>query len=300
MKILILLSSCNGARFLPEQLDSLLAQRARGVEILDRDDGSTDESRAILERYRRDGKLRWYGGENLGPARSFWQLLHDSGDADYYAFCDQDDVWDADKLEIAVSALSGIDPELPALYCGDVRVTDAALRPVSDHMLRDMPTDYSHALVKNIAPGCTFVFNRAAKKLLCRYDAEKLGIELHDWLAFQIISCFGKVVFDPQPHMSYRQHGDNVIGAAASGLQGRLRKLNAFWSGDKRCSRARNAVRLEQAYGDAMAPDARMLTADFAHYREEPRRKRRMLRLKLRLPRADRAAFHFLVRFNRL
>ncbi len=125
MKLIVLLSAYNGEKYIREQLDSLLAQSLCGVEIFVRDDGSTDRTRGILEEYREQGMLSWIAGENLGPSQSFWQLLRNCDDADYYAFCDQDDVWDPDKLEVAVQALQQLDPVNPALYCGDVRVTDA-------------------------------------------------------------------------------------------------------------------------------------------------------------------------------
>ena len=120
MKVKILLSSYNGEQYIREQIDSLLSQTQTGVEILVRDDGSTDSTKAILDEYQDRDRLSWYGGENLGPGLSFWKLLEDSGEADYYAFCDQDDVWDQDKVEIAVRTLEEAIPDInsiPALYC---------------------------------------------------------------------------------------------------------------------------------------------------------------------------------------
>lgn len=163
MKLIVLLSAYNGETYIREQLDSLLAQTLRNVEILVRDDGSTDGTRAILTEYAQQGALRWCACENLGPAHSFWRLLQDAPDADYYAFCDQDDVWDSDKLGIAVSALEHMDTSKPALYFGDVRVTDMNLRILAEHMVRPAPMDYPHALLRNLAPGCTYVFNRPAR-----------------------------------------------------------------------------------------------------------------------------------------
>ena len=82
MKLIVLLSAYNGETYIREQLDSLLAQTLRGVEILVRDDGSTDGTRESLIEYAQRGALRWYAcEENLGPARSFWQLIQDAPDA---------------------------------------------------------------------------------------------------------------------------------------------------------------------------------------------------------------------------
>ena len=279
MKLIVLLSAYNGEAYIREQLDSLLAQTFRGVEILARDDGSADGTRAILAAYAQRGALRWYAGENLGPARSFWRLLQDAPDADYFAFCDQDDVWDTDKLEIAVSALERLDASKPALSCGDVRVTDAKLHILAEHMVRPAPTDYPHALLRKLAPGCTFVFNRPARELLRRFDAERLGIELHDWTAHQIVACFGSVFFDPTPHMCYRQHGGNMIGAHRTTSGAWLKKAAAFWGGPMKNSRARQALRLEKAYGEEMPAEMRKMTALLAHYREDRQTKRALLHM---------------------
>ena len=301
MRIEILLSTHDGERFLAEQLDSLLEQTLGGVEILARDDGSTDGTRAMLDGYRRSGRLRWYGGERLGAARSFWRLLGDSGEADYYAFCDQDDVWDADKLEIAVRALERIGTDAPALYCGDVRVADAGMRIISEGMVKPTPTDYPHALFKKIAPGCTYVFNHSARDLLRGYDAEALGIGLHDWTALQIVACFGRVIFDETPHMRYRQHGDNAIGAHRRTALSLLRKLPAFWSGPMKNSRERQALRLERAFGEKMTAENRALTAMLAHYRSDKAQKRALLKALKAMPgKAERRLGSLLIRMNKL
>ena len=304
MKVKILLSSYNGEQYIREQIDSLLSQTQTGVEILVRDDGSTDSTKAILDEYQDRDRLSWYGGKNLGPGLSFWKLLEDSGEADYYAFCDQDDVWDQDKVEIAVRTLEEEIPDInsiPALYCGDVRVVDKDLNPMADHMMVQIPTDYPHALIRSIAPGCTFVFNRQARDLLCRFDAKKYGVGLFDWTAYQIIACFGRVIFDPRGHMSYRQHGDNAIGAVTDFYRERLRKIKKFWSGDKKNSRQQNALRLGRAFGREMSPENRRITRDFARYKKDPRCKLRLLKDKSTYyPGSEYLLFKLLILFNRL
>lgn len=283
MRGVVLLSTFNGEAYLREQLDSLLAQTLPGLEILVRDDGSTDGTCAILKEYVERGALRWDAGDNCGPARSFWRLLQSCGEADYYAFCDQDDIWDKEKLALAVRTLKELDGDKPALYCGDVRVTDAAGRIIAGHMVQPAPTDYAHALIRNLAPGCTFVFNRQAKELLCAYDAEQNGLELHDWTAYQIVACFGRVVFDPVPHMSYRQHENNVIGAHRPTMYSKLSKIPAFWSGPMKNSRERQSLRLEKAFGETMPPENRQLTAMLAQYRTNKITKQKLLQMLWRM-----------------
>ena len=93
MKITILLSSYNGEKYIEEQLNSIFNQTYDNISILVRDDNSKDGTVKILEKYAAQGKLKWYSGENLGCAKSFWDLLCNFGESDYYAFCDQYDVW---------------------------------------------------------------------------------------------------------------------------------------------------------------------------------------------------------------
>ncbi len=92
-RVQVLMSTYNGERFLEEQIESLLSQSWKNLEILIRDDGSTDGTMEILERYcMRYSNIQVFAGENVGVAKSFFELLEES-DGDFVAFCDQDDVW---------------------------------------------------------------------------------------------------------------------------------------------------------------------------------------------------------------
>lgn len=109
------MTTYNGEKYLKEQLDSLLKQVGVSVKILVRDDGSTDQTKSILDTYQKKGLIDWYCGEHLNAPRGFLDLINRAPNADYYAFCDQDDVWDSDKLFIAVNLLSQYDDKLPLL-----------------------------------------------------------------------------------------------------------------------------------------------------------------------------------------
>ena len=132
------------------------------------------------------------------------------------------------------------------------------------------------------------------------YWNELDGIELHDWTAFQIIACFGQVIFDPAPHMSYRQHGGNVIGAYRPTMLSKLRNAMSFWNGPQKNSRSRQALRLERAYSDGMSPDRRELTALYAHYREDRKAKRKLLMERKNLSGTARFLFILAIFLNRL
>ena len=101
-KIAVLMSAYNGEKYISQQIDSVLTQTYPEVELYVRDDGSTDQTCRILEQYESEGKLHLLKGQNKGFARSFFLLLRKAPEAEYYAWCDQDDVWRSEKLERAI------------------------------------------------------------------------------------------------------------------------------------------------------------------------------------------------------
>ena len=106
MKLIVLMSTYNGEKYLREQLNSLVTQKFKPDQIMIRDDGSNDSTMDIIKYYADSYKfIKYYQGENLGPAKSFMELINKAEDADYYALCDQDDVWFDDKLSTAVDTL---------------------------------------------------------------------------------------------------------------------------------------------------------------------------------------------------
>ncbi len=235
-KVQVLLSTYNGAAFLEPLLKSVLAQDHAPLELLVRDDGSTDETVGILERYAAQGKLSLTRGANLGFARSFLTLAATAPEAEFYAFCDQDDIWEKDKISRAVESLSRFDPAEPLLYGGRYQLVDESLQPIATSPIPSRGPSFANALVQCIAPGCTLVFNAAARRLL----ASSLPPEhpySHDWWIYLVISAMGRVVYDPVSKILYRQHGGNVIGhktglwdrvlkrlAGRRPLQGRLQR----------------------------------------------------------------------------
>ena len=125
-KVQILMSTYNGKKYLKEQMDSLLSQTYKNIEILVRDDGSSDGTGEILETYQKQhSNVRVYLQENIGLVDSFFWLLEQS-DAGYVAFCDQDDIWKPEKIERAVEKLEQV--KGPALYCGNKMLVDADLK----------------------------------------------------------------------------------------------------------------------------------------------------------------------------
>jgi glycosyltransferase involved in cell wall biosynthesis len=226
-KVAILLSTYNGAAHLEPLLTSILDQDWRDSHMMARDDGSTDGTLAILERWSPRIPLRVTCGANLGAKASFFELLYGAADFDIVAFADQDDVWDRDKLSRAVGALAAFPPQRPAMYCSRARVADQNLVTLGLTQAWPRSPCFANALVENIAMGCTTALNRAAWQLLTGAPPPAHAL-MHDWWCYLVVSAFGEVVFDPVPSMCYRQHGDNVVGFQVSRLKALADKFKRF------------------------------------------------------------------------
>lgn len=236
----ILLSTYNGASFLEPLLESLLGQHHAPSSILVRDDGSTDSTVSMLERYGHAAPLRYYRGPHLGAAASFLNLLERADPAfDSFAFCDQDDVWLPDKLSRAIDRLAGQPAGSALLYCGRLTLVDAVLVPVAQTPIPRRAPSFENALVENIAAGCTVVLNRAGRELLTQKTPDWLVA--HDWWAYLVVSAFGAVLYDDEPTILYRQHRANAVGAGQGIIGDWVRRLRKF-----RHNRAQMAV-LNQA-----------------------------------------------------
>ena len=223
-RVAILLSTFNGERFLREQLESLLGQTHGHWVLYWRDDGSSDETRDVLQEFATragQGRCVELAGRpgNLGPAESFYSLLREvSGDlasGDAVAFADQDDVWLPEKLERALTALATVPASEPALYCARQMLVSADLAPIGLSVLPRVPAGFPAALTQNVATGCTILLNRPAARLVA--SSRPSPAALHDWWCYLVVmAAGGRLLQDPEPVILYRQHGGNAVGAPHS------------------------------------------------------------------------------------
>lgn len=280
MRLIVLMSTYNGGKYIREQLNSLLKQTLMPDLIWIRDDGSRDDTLAILEEYASEYPfIRYYNGKNKGPAKSFWELIGNCEEADYYALCDQDDVWFEDKLETAVKTLQEENSkEIPLLYCSKYILTDKELNPIDSNVssLYNF-SDFPHALLYHTAPGCTFVFNDAARKKILEYDIEKEYCIIHDAIIHKIVTMFGKMILDQHPRMYYRQHGDNQIGMKANVISVFLGRVNRFINGKIRNYRSNTAKSLLNVYGSEISEDKKDLLNIVANYMSDKELKKKLM-----------------------
>jgi glycosyltransferase involved in cell wall biosynthesis len=257
MKVAILLCTLRGQHYLAEQLQSLSTQTFPHWEVFASDDGSEDDTQALLRRYQAQwpqSKLTIHSGPAEGFAANFLSLICNAGiQADYYAFADQDDVWEPTKLERAVAWLATIPEDVPALYGSRTLLVNANNQVLGLSPLFCKPPCFSNALTQNIAGGNTMVFNDAARRLL-QAAGDKIDVVVHDWWVYLVVSgCGGRVFYDALPSVRYRQHEQNVVGLD-TGWRARLLRIQLSFNGRFKGWTDRNIAALERI-STALTPE---------------------------------------------
>ncbi|VVM68117.1 glycosyltransferase family 2 protein [Pseudomonas viridiflava] len=232
--VAILMCTYNGEAYLKGQLDSFHDQTFSDWTLYVSDDASTDETRNILLDYQHrwgSDRLIIFDGPCNGFAENFISLVRRPElKGDYFAFSDQDDIWFDDKLTRSVGRLESLSGKKPALYCSTTRLVDADLNVIGVSKLFTRPPSFQNALVQSIAGANTMLINRAARQLLLQLP-DRAPLIAHDWLAYLLVTgCGGKVIYEAEPTLDYRQHSGNLIGANASSRD-RLIRLRKMLSG---------------------------------------------------------------------
>lgn len=253
-KVCVLMSVYNGERYIEEQIDSILAQQKVDIELLIRDDGSHDKTIGIIKQYmERYNNISLFIGDNIGVGNSFMQVLYNSPDSyDYYAFADQDDVWETDKLSAAIELLTKTHK---SLYTSNQECVDANGKTMG---LRYKENQAVHikslaVLQDNMLAGCTFVFDKTLKMKLCeeshRPSKELLSQRIHDVWVINVAALTDDVCYDAVSHMKYRQHNNNVLGAKSRGILYDFKlKYMKVLSKEKRNGRSKLGAELYQKF----------------------------------------------------
>ena len=260
------MSTYNGDKYIRTQLDSILNQKNCELTILVRDDGSTDRTTEILNEYQSEKQLTWYTGYNLKPPCSFMDLVFHAPDADYYAFADQDDIWDEDKMFCAIERLKRV--EGPAFYHSNARLADANGNPTGIRLHKENPklNFFSLACAGGIL-GCTMVFNHALRREVVT-TAFPVRIRMHDYYMGMVgLGIGGTAIYDNTPHINYRQHGGNVLGVAV-GLKAKLKSKMKQFTKQEKYSITEQAQELLDYYGERLVPEYKKQCIAVSLYRK--------------------------------
>lgn len=213
MRVAVLMSTYNGERYIREQIESIVSQKGDfDLDLWVRDDGSSDSTIRVLNEYQEKKKLRWYSGENMGPGKSFIDLLYRVKGYDYYAFSDQDDVWLQGKIQKGIDLICGCEKE--TLYFCNAEYVDQNLRPLGGTTYKnDVPTDYFSAILNPGYLGCTMIFNAKLAATIQSHSFPQV-LFIHDAFVARVCAAVGgKIKYDKNTYIKYRQHGNNVIGS---------------------------------------------------------------------------------------
>ena len=272
VKTAVLLATYNGSTYLPGLLDSLAGQTDPGFTVLMQDDGSTDTTPELLRSFSdRDSRFVFAAeqGKHLGAAGNFISLIRQA-EADYILLCDQDDLWEPDKISILKQAMQDMEARFgagtPLLVHSDCSLVDEAGNSIGDSFFRHQgwsPSAVSlpELLVQNNVTGCTLIMNAALRKLVAGHAKAK-ELFMHDWFIALTAASFGQIAFVDRPLTRYRQHEGNKIGASSQSLL--ARGIDAL----KNRSEAKRRILLtythtkvfRKLYGDELPVQARQIT----------------------------------------
>lgn len=228
-KVIVVMSTYNGEKNVKKQLDSICSQRDVEVELIIRDDGSTDKTWDVLNEYRHlhKQKISLLQGENLGWERSFLIALHDAGDANFYAFSDQDDVWIEDKLIKSIAELTKHDNSKALMFHCNRWSCKPNLEKLEEQSPKwAKPLSRENAVTQEYAQGCTIVINRTAKELVCRYLPNKKIP--HDFWTGMICYYFGEVYYSSERLIYHINYGNNA-SSAGNIRNSQINRIKAFF-----------------------------------------------------------------------
>lgn len=218
-KVSILMSTYNGERYIEEQLKSIFNQNYTDFQLVIRDDGSSDDTVSIIEKFIEDypSKIILYRGENIGVKRSFWELIQNAPDSSYFAFCDQDDIWPTNKLYNAILKLENY-PLIPSCYFSNGKLVDNNLNSLHRNIYKRYSNiqrifeKFENIICYVGAVGCTMVFNNILRNYILNKDFPK-GMIMHDVFLLSVCASIdGKIIYDESENIYYRQHSSNTIG----------------------------------------------------------------------------------------
>lgn len=262
-QVVVALATFNGERFLDDQIASIVAQSEKPTRIAISDDGSTDATQQIIERWKQShpgliDAMPW-DGNRRGPQQNFNRLLHRifADGAEFCLLSDQDDVWLPDKIASLRGASSAT--TLPELVVSDLSLVDEHLQLIAPsywqfkYFPMPMCASIASLSVMSVFPGCSMMLNRSLMRCCLPIPAEAI---MHDhWIA-QVAAAMGGIQVVPRPLVLYRQHGQNTVGVGGSGCRSLVLRLLHFPPSDRQqiCDQATRAEQRVSELGGTCEP----------------------------------------------
>ena len=271
-KVLVVMSTFNGEKYLSEQIDSILSQIGVDITLVIRDDGSKDRTTEIIKKYAsKNNRIVPIYGRNIGFRKSFFNTLREyySEDFDYYSFSDQDDVWMPEKLIKAIEALKKItDLNKGKLYASSLNVVDQSLKPMYINSFTNLRVSYGSALSRQRLAGCTMVFDSKIAKLCIKFDMDRYPEKLisHDGAVYYIcLACGGNVYYDENSFIKFRRHTGTVT-EHGRGVIKRVESITNIFK-EYRNTRYEQNKALYETYHNEMTNEVKALSEKIMTYR---------------------------------
>lgn len=212
-KVIVLLSTYNGEKYLHKLLNSVLCQEKIDLYLYIRDDGSTDKTIEIIRSFENNSNISWYKGHNLGPINSFFELIEMAPDGDYYCLCDQDDYWHSDKVITGIEHLTKDRNEMPQLYYSSLNLVDSLGNHIVNKNINNHRFKFGESLLRNNATGCTMIFNSNLRDKIKLYRPK--NVLMHDhWILLLCNAVDGFVYYDKISKIDYLIHDNNYWGVS--------------------------------------------------------------------------------------
>ena len=207
-RVAVLLPTFNGDLYLEDQLLSISSQVGVEVRVYVNDDGSTDNTPELIQKFIKDGLIyRSFKSDRIGSTQAFFKLLFEAQHENYIAFSDQDDIWDNEKLQKSIEILESENSQM--VYTSREHINSQGLTVGFSPRVRKRP-GFRNALVENIAYGNTqLICNEACKEIL---RVGVVPVKHFDSWVYLIVSAVFKISFLDLPLTKYRIHKNNQIG----------------------------------------------------------------------------------------
>lgn len=255
-KVAVLISTYNGEKYLKEQLDSILNQTYQNIEIMIRDDGSKDTTLEIIKEYQKKyHNIMLQEGENLGFLRSFFKLL-EFENADYFAFCDQDDVWLENKIELAVQELEKADEAQPNMVFGNSDYYDESMNFIGKGE-EHKTFSFKNSLYECVAQGMTMTINNEARKIILANIPEKCLF--HDWWTYMVCSGMGNIFYNDETVVKYRRLPKNATAEGQGILKILAWRIQKLLAGDGMKNICAQQIEFKARFYDKMIEENRKI-----------------------------------------